>query len=149
MAVVAGSLGSLPGLMSLRHQRRASEAGAAGEITESALKLLEANEHRVQLIEKEFEAYRQKTQKEIFDLREEQRLQEVQLDNNIAFASKLHMVITILQLQLKERGIEPAIDISQITTISIAQLRRTAEYFSKLVHNPGSPKDTLILKGGD
>ena len=147
--IIVALIAATPGLWALRHQRRASEAGAAGEITESALKLLEANEHRVQLIEKEFETYRQKTETKIEALEREVKLQEIQIDNNNAFTLKLQMALTILHLQLRERGIEPIIDIRNIATTELNELRLIADRYAKLVQRPGSPKDTIIVRGGD
>lgn len=147
--IIIALIAASPGLLALRHQRKASEAGAASEITESALKLLHATEERVQRIEKEFEQYRRKADEQIKQLEREVKLQEIQIDNNNAFVLKLQMALTILHLQLKERGIEPVIDIRQIATIELSELRNIADLYAKKVHRPGTSKDTLILKGGN
>lgn len=146
--IIVAILASLPGILALRHQRRASDATAAGDITESALKLLHATEERVQRIENEFLAYRKKADEQITALEREIKLQEVQIDNNNAFTLKLQMALTILHLQLKERGIEPIIDIRQIATIELNELRLIADRYANIVQRPGTSKDTLIVKGG-
>ena len=146
--IVVAVLAALPGLLALRHQRKVAEAGAAGEITESALKLLHATEERVQRIEAEFEAYRNSANEQISQMEREIKLQEVQIDNNNAFTLKLQMALTILHLQLKERGIEPIIDIRHIATIQLDELRLIADRYANIVQRPGTSKDTLIMKGG-
>lgn len=146
--IIVAVVAALPGLWAIRHQRKSAEVDAAGGITNSALKLVEANEHRVQLIEREFEDYRKKSELRISHLEREVKLQEIQIDNNNAFTLKLQMALTILHLQLRERGIEPIIDIKNIATTELNELRLIADRYAKLVQQPGAPKDTLIIKGG-
>lgn len=140
--IIVALIAASPGLWALRHQRLASDAGAAGEITDSALKLLEAQEQRVKQLTGQLEdAFRK-----IARLEEELKLQEIQIDNGQAQQLKTQLAYTIVCYQLRQLGYPPAVEPSELQSISIATLRERAEIIKSQTDRQTSPKDTLILK---
>ena len=136
----------MPGVLAYLNQRRDSQANAVDKLTDSALEIVQSSRDETARLRVEFTEYRAESEQKIAQLREELRLQEIQIDNNNSFTLKLQLIITILTYQLRERGITPYVEPSEMEAITISELRRRASALSNLVNRQETGKDTLILK---
>lgn len=145
-AIIIALAAAIPGTLAYLNQRRDSQANAVEKLTGSALEIVQASRDETARLRTEFDEYRAESEHKLAELREELRLQEIQIDNNNSFTLKLQLVITILSYQLRERGITPYVEPSEMESITINELRRRAATLSNLVNRQETGKDTLILK---
>lgn len=140
--IAVALIAALPGLWALRHQRRASDATAAGDITESALKLVEANEKRVTDLEEKINSQAE----EIKELRRDLSIAEITVNNTQGAYLKQQLYTRILVTQMEEAGITPRIEPDRIATMPIPELREETDKIIAEKRRGQLGRDTLRLK---